>query len=115
METYTDIGEGGSASLADVLERVLDKGMIIAGDISVRLVDVELLTIKVRLLLASVDRATEMGIDWWRHDDFLSGNAARIERERRDMGERITRLERLLQPASTALREGEMIPVDDAP
>jgi hypothetical protein len=63
------------ASLADVLERVLDKGIVIAGDIRVNLVDVELLTIRLRLLVASVDRAREMGIDWWEHDPMLSSRA----------------------------------------
>jgi hypothetical protein len=65
------------ANLADVLERVLDKGIVIAGDIRVDLVDIELLTIRIRLLVASVDRAREMGIDWWRHDPMLSSRAAR--------------------------------------
>lgn len=63
------------ANLADVLERVLDKGIVIAGDIRVNLVDIELLTIKIRLLVASVDRARELGIDWWRHDPMLSSRA----------------------------------------
>jgi hypothetical protein len=59
-------------SLADVLERVLDKGIVIAGDIQIRLLDIELLTIKIRLLVASVDRAREMGINWWESDDYLT-------------------------------------------
>jgi hypothetical protein len=59
-------------SLADVLERVLDKGIVIVGDIQVRLLDIELLTIKLRLLVASVDKAREMGIDWWESDPFTS-------------------------------------------
>jgi gas vesicle protein GvpA/GvpJ/GvpM family len=65
------------SNLADVLERVLDKGIVIAGDIRIDLVDVELLTIKLRLLVASVDRAREMGIDWWEHDPMLTSRAAR--------------------------------------
>ena len=59
-------------SLADVLERVLDKGIVIVGDIQVRLLDIELLTIKVRLMIASVDKAREMGINWWEGDAFVS-------------------------------------------
>jgi hypothetical protein len=59
------------AQLADVLERVLDKGIVIAGDIQVNLLDIELLTIKLRLLVASADKAKEMGIDWWEGDPFL--------------------------------------------
>jgi hypothetical protein len=60
------------AQLADVLERVLDKGIVIAGDIQINLLDIELLTIKLRLLVASADKAREMGIDWWDGDPFLS-------------------------------------------
>ena len=67
------------AQLADVLERVLDKGIVIAGDIQINLLDIELLTVKLRLLIASADKAKEMGIDWWQNDPFLSrgsnGNA----------------------------------------
>jgi hypothetical protein len=60
------------AQLADVLERVLDKGIVIAGDIQINLLDIELLTIRLRLLIASADKAREMGIDWWEGDPFLS-------------------------------------------
>ncbi|HEY6962011.1 MAG TPA: gas vesicle protein [Gaiellaceae bacterium] len=70
---------GGPAQLADVLERVLDKGIVIAGDIQINLLDIELLTIRLRLLVASADKAREMGIDWWQDDPFLSrgGNGER--------------------------------------
>jgi hypothetical protein len=68
-------GQGSSANLADILERVLDKGIVIAGDIQINLLDIELLTIKLRLLVASVDKAKEMGIDWWEHDPSLSSRA----------------------------------------
>jgi hypothetical protein len=64
---------GSSGNLADILERVLDKGVVIAGDIVINLLDIELLTIKLRLLIASVDTAKEMGIDWWQNDPFLTG------------------------------------------
>nr|WP_084265731.1 gas vesicle protein [Actinomadura macra] len=64
-----------SANLADLLERILDKGIVIVGDVRVNLLDIELLTIKLRLLVASVDRAKEMGIDWWEHDPSLSSRA----------------------------------------
>jgi len=63
-------------SLADVLERVLDKGIVIVGDIQVRLLDIELLTIKIRLMVASVDKAREMGIDWWEVDPFFSSGGS---------------------------------------
>jgi hypothetical protein len=67
---------GGPAQLADVLERVLDKGIVIAGDIRINLLDIELLTVKLRLLIASADKAREMGIDWWEGDPFLSRSAS---------------------------------------
>jgi len=80
-----------SDGLADVLERVLDKGLVIAGDIQVNLLDIELLTIKIRLLVASVDKAKEMGIDWWEHDPTLSSGERNLveenERLRRRLGE----------------------------
>jgi hypothetical protein len=90
-ETY---GSGG-ASLADILERVLDKGVVIAGDIRVNLLDIELLTIKLRLLVASVDKAKEMGIDWWEDDPALSSGARRRElaRENERLQRRIAELE----------------------
>jgi hypothetical protein len=65
----------GSATLADVLDRVLDKGVVIAGDIKIKLLDIELLTIQVRLVVCSVDKATEMGMDFWRTDPNLSSLA----------------------------------------
>jgi len=88
------------SSLADILERVLDKGIIIAGDISISLVDVELLNIKVRLLIASVDKAVEMGINWWESDPKLSTKAHQLEEENRLLRERLDRLEAKLEVAA---------------
>jgi hypothetical protein len=85
-----------STNLADILERVLDKGIVIAGDIQVNLLDIELLTIKIRLLVASVDKAKEIGIDWWEHDPTLSSGGAggrELAVENRELRERIERLE----------------------
>jgi gas vesicle protein GvpA/GvpJ/GvpM family len=84
---------GGPANLADILERVLDKGIVIAGDIQINLLDIELLTIKLRLLVASVDRAREMGINWWEGDSLLSSGARELEEENRDLRARLQRLE----------------------
>ena len=81
------------AGLADVLERVLDKGIVIAGDIRVNLLDIELLTIKIRLLVASVDKAREMGIDWWEHDPELSSKHGELMQENRELRSRIEALE----------------------
>ena len=87
-------GSGSSDSLADILERVLDKGIVIAGDIQINLLDIELLTIKLRLLVASVDKAREMGIDWWESDPALSSGARKeLQSENRDLRERLERLE----------------------
>ena len=91
------------ANLADILERVLDKGIVIAGDIQINLLDIELLTIKLRLIIASVDRAREMGINWWEGDPSLQNlgpeeqsDGHRLERENRELRERLDRLERQL-------------------
>jgi len=82
-----------STNLADILERVLDKGIVIAGDIRVNLLDIELLTIKIRLLVASVDKAREMGIDWWEHDPTLSSGQRDLAEENRRLRERVGVLE----------------------
>ena len=81
------------ASLADVLDRVLDKGIVIAGDVKVNLLDIELLTIKIRLLIVSVDKAKEMGIDWWRNDPMLSTSEQGLADENRRLRERLEELE----------------------
>ncbi|GFE19064.1 putative gas vesicle protein GvpJ 2 [Streptomyces glebosus] len=84
-----------TANLADILERVLDKGIVIAGDIKIDLLDIELLTIRLRLFVASVDTARKAGIDWWETDPALSSKAARSElREENDrLRERLEALE----------------------
>ena len=68
-----------ATGLADILERVLDKGIVIAGDIKIQIADIDLLTIKIRLLVASVDKAMEMGINWWQEDTYLSSKAREKE------------------------------------
>jgi hypothetical protein len=84
-----------TTNLADILERVLDKGIVIAGDIKISIADVDLLNIKIRLLVASVDKAMEMGINWWQQDSFLSSEAreAGIEKENKSLKKRLDRLE----------------------
>src|SRR3954462_146011 len=85
-----------STSLADLLERVLDKGIVIAGDVQVNLLDIELLTPKLRLIIASADTARSMGIDWWEHDPALSSMARdrELEKENSELRERLARLAR---------------------
>jgi hypothetical protein len=95
------------ASLADILERVLDKGVVIAGDIGIQLLDVELLTLKLRLLIASADTAQAMGIDWWKGDPNLSSHARELEQENRELHERLDRMERMLGNGSKASEESE--------
>ena len=85
--------ETGPANLADILERVLDKGIVIAGDIQINLLDIELLTIKLRLLVASVDRAKEMGINWWESDPSLTSGGRDLEAENRALRDRLEQLE----------------------
>jgi hypothetical protein len=90
----------GGSSLADILERILDKGIVVAGDISVSLVGVELLTIRVRLVVASVDRALEMGIRWWESDAALTGTAHAAQTAA--LSERVAQLEHALAVATGA-------------
>lgn len=92
----TQIVHGVQATnLADILERVLDKGIVIAGDIKICIGDVELLDIKIRLLVASVDKAMQMGINWWQTDSYLSSEArqTQVEKENKVLKERIEQLE----------------------
>jgi hypothetical protein len=97
---------GASGNLADILERVLDKGVVIAGDIVINLLDIELLTIKLRLLIASVDTAKEMGIDWWQNDPFLTGNKA-VPSGNGSRGELEQRLDRIETALESLARQGE--------
>ncbi|WP_405896323.1 gas vesicle protein [Streptomyces sp. NBC_00727] len=84
-----------TTNLADILERVLDKGIVIAGDIKIDLLDIELLTIRLRLFVASVDTAKKAGIDWWETDPALSSHAARnaLQDENRELRARLEALE----------------------
>ena len=86
-----------ATNLADILERVLDKGIVIAGDIKIQIADIDLLNIKIRLLVASVDKALEMGINWWQQDSYLSTKAKKsdIEQENKELKKRLERNEEL--------------------
>ena len=88
-----------ATNLADILERVLDKGVVIAGDIKIQLADIDLLNIKIRLLVASVDKAMEMGINWWQQDSYLSSKAKDNEMAKENAGlkKRVDRLEQKLK------------------
>lgn len=95
MAEHYDLGPRRSQGLVDILDRILDKGLVIAGDIQVGLANVELLTIRIRLLVCSVDKAQEIGLNWWRSDPFLSGASAQ-QPQLASVGEQLERIERRL-------------------
>lgn len=103
MAEHYELGPQRSQGLVDVLDRILDKGLMIAGDIRIRLADVELLTIQVRLLVCSLDKAEEIGMNWWKTDPRLSteardlmagGDLGEISRKLDDLSQRLQKLER---------------------
>lgn len=99
-------GRSETTNLAELLERILDKGIIIAGDISISLVDVELLRIKLRLLIASVDKAREIGVNWWENDPWLNARAAEDGEERDASHGRRGRLKAGQAPTDRTLESG---------
>ncbi len=89
-----------STNLADILERVLDKGIVIAGDIKIQIADIDLLTIKIRLFIASVDKAMEMGINWWENDLYLTTrkkDEVELQEENKSLKERLEKVEKELK------------------
>ncbi len=95
-----------ATGLVDVLDRVLDKGLVIAGDIKVSLAEVELLTIRIRLLVCSLDKAQEIGLDWWRYDRDLSPGAQRAAiAEHQELRAQIEQLERKVDALTTPARK----------
>ena len=90
-----------ATGLADILERVLDKGIVIAGDIKIQIADIDLLTIKIRLIVASVDKAMEMGINWWQEDTYLSTKAREKElmQQQDTLEARLEKLEAISKPS----------------
>ncbi|NBD32282.1 MAG: gas vesicle protein [Cyanobacteria bacterium] len=103
-----------SSSLADILERVLDKGIVIAGDITVSVGSTELLSIRIRLLISSVDKAREMGINWWENDPYLSSQAHLLQEENQALQKRLETMETELRrlkgendPQASFLSESE--------
>ena len=87
------VGHSRASGLVDVLDRILDKGLVIAGDIKVSVAEVELLTIRIRLMVCSIDKAEQIGLDWWRHDPHLSIAARGLEQENRALREQVDLLE----------------------
>ena len=101
-------GHGRSTGLVEVLDRVLDKGLVIAGDIKVSLAEVELLTIRIRLLVCSIDKAEQIGLDWWRYDHHLSPGKQALSAENEDLRKQVRALERQL--AATGRRRSAVLP-----
>src|SRR6202035_5954120 len=87
-------GQGRSTGLVDVLDRVLDKGLVVAGDIKVSLAEVELLTIRIRLLICSIDKAEQIGLDWWKFDHHFSPGKQLLSAENEELKKQIRVLER---------------------
>src|SRR5262245_5907064 len=95
MSTVVE-AHGRSTGLVEVLDRVLDKGLVIAGDIRVSLAEVELLTIRIRLLICSIDKAEQIGLDWWRYDHHLSPGKQALSVENEELRKQVRALEREL-------------------
>ena len=98
-----------TTNLIEVLEKILDKGVVIVGDIKISLADVDLLTIKIRLLIASVDKAREIGMDWWEKDPYYSSKSRVIEEEHALLKKEINRLEQLVEEKVLPLQIEEAI------
>src|ERR671914_370325 len=84
----------GNAGLVDVLDRVLDKGLAVAGDIKISLAEVELLTIRIRLIVCSIDKAEQVGLDWWKYDHHLAPGKQPLMAENESLRKQIQILER---------------------
>ena len=97
--------------LVDVLDRILDKGLVIAGDIKVSLANVELLTLQIRLLVCSIDKAEQIGLNWWRYDTNLTTRAERAEAENVELRERLSELEQEIRKLGAAARVAGSEPV----
>ena len=95
--------------LVDVLDRILDKGLVIAGDIKVSLANVELLTLQIRLLVCSIDKAEQIGLNWWRYDTNLTTRAERAEAENVELRERLSELEQEIKKLAAGTREQNQI------
>jgi hypothetical protein len=92
----------GNAGLVDVLDRVLDKGLVVAGDIKVSLAEVELLTIRIRLMICSIDKAESIGLDWWKYDRHLSPGREQVMQENLELREQLRLLERRIATLTVA-------------
>ena len=99
MRADLAVGNQRGSGLVDVLDRVLDKGLVIAGDIKVSLAEVELLTIRIRLLVCSIDKAQEIGLDWWKYDYNLAPGRQRAQLENEELKQQVAALQAALAEA----------------
>jgi len=99
-------GSSHNASLVDILDRVLDKGLVVAGDIKISLAEVELLTIRIRLLICSIDKAEQIGMDWWKYDRNLSPGRSNPSRENEALKKQVRLLERKVAALAKAQGAG---------
>lgn len=107
MRNDLQVGGSKASGLVDVLDRVLDKGLVIAGDVKVSLAEVELLTIRIRLIVCSLDKAQEIGLDWWRYDSYLTpGRQQQASQETEELRRQV----RLLEAKVAQLTSGESTP-----
>jgi hypothetical protein len=110
-DSGVQVGHARSSGLVDVLDRILDKGLVVAGDIKISIAEVELLTIRIRLLVCSIDKAEQIGLDWWKHDRHLSMGGSELAAQNEELREQVRRLERLLEaPPGTAGRAPRLRP-----
>jgi hypothetical protein len=105
MRSDVQVGNGRTSGLVDVLDRVLDKGLVVAGDVKISLAEVELLTIRIRLIVCSIDKAQEIGLDWWRHDGYLAPGRTQLSVENEELRRQVRALERKVA-GLTARRAG---------
>ncbi len=101
--------------LVDVLDRILDKGLVIAGDIKVSLANVELLTLQIRLLVCSIDKAEQIGLNWWRYDTNLTTRAERAESENAELRQRLAELEQQVRQLSAPAESSRSTRTSAAP
>ncbi len=94
MKNDLALSNGRGSGLVDVLDRILDKGLVVAGDIKISLAEVELLTIRIRLIVCSIDKAEQIGLDWWKHDPHLAPGNNRVTAENEELRKEIRVLER---------------------
>ena len=94
MRNDLQIANGRASGLVDVLDRVLDKGLVVAGDVKISLAEVELLTIRIRLIVCSIDKAQQIGLDWWKYDSHLAPSRNRLSAENEELRRQVRILER---------------------